>query len=95
MLVKNLPVKRFLRRLLIRMLLDGIAGLHFLAKGEFAFFSAVLKAHFSFYKNLGSMLRKRKKQLPEVNKDIHDEIFNGSLVWHFFFKKQRTFKELK
>ncbi len=95
MLVKNLPEKKFRRRLLIRMLLDGIAGLHFLAKGEFAFFSAVLKAHFSFYKNLGSMLRKRKKQLPEVNKDIHDEIFNGSLVWHFFFKKQRTFKELK
>ena len=94
MLVKNLPEKRFYRRLIIRMLLDGIAGLHFLLKGEFAFFSAVFKAHFSFYSNFGTVLQKRKKLLPSVKKDTHEEIFHRSLVWHFFVKKQRTFKDL-
>jgi GT2 family glycosyltransferase len=94
MLVKNLPKKRFRRRILIRMLLDGVAGLHFLAKGEFAFFSAVLKAHFSFYKSYGQMMKKRKELLPGVKKENHDEIFPGSLVWHFFIKKQRTYSEL-
>jgi len=95
MLVKNLPKKRFKRRILIRMLLDGVAGLHFLAKGEFSFFTAVLKAHFSFYRGLGLMLKKRKELLPGVKKETHDEMFNGSLVWHFFVKKQRRFRELK
>ena len=94
MLVKNLPGKRFHQKLLIRMLLDGVAGLHFLAKGEFAFFSAVIKAHFSFYKSYGQMMKKRKELLPGVKKENHDEIFPGSLVWHFFFKKQRTYSEL-
>ncbi len=94
MLVKNLPERRFPGTLLVRMLLDGVAGLHFLVKGEFAFFTAVLKAHFSFYKTLGSMLRKRKELLKEVKKEKHDEMFCGSLVWHFFVKKQRTYREL-
>ena len=95
MLVKNLSRKRFKRRILFRMILDGIAAAHFLLKGEFGFFGAVAKAHFSFYKGLRSTLKKRKELMPLVKKDWHDEIFNGSLVWHFFFKKQRTFKELK
>ena len=95
MLVKNLPKKRFVRRILFRMVLDGVAGLHFLLKGEFGFFKAVLRAHCSFYKGLGKMKRKRKELLPAVKEDRHKEIFNGSLVWHFFFKKQRTYRELK
>lgn len=94
MLVKNLPKKRFKRRILIRMILDGVAGLHFLVGGEFSFFIAVIKAHFSFYKDLGLMLKKRKELLPGAKKDTHDEMFNGSLVWHFFVRKQKRFSEL-
>ncbi len=95
MLVKNLPKKRFKRRMLIRMILDGIATAHFLVKGEFSFFYAVVKAHFSFYRNLGTMLIKRNKLLPGVKVNSHNEIFKGSLVWHFFIRKRRTYNELK
>jgi len=95
MLVKNLPRKRFVRRILFRMILDGVAAAHFLLKGEFGFFGAVAKAHYSFYRGIGKMRKKRKAFLSLVKKDQHDEIFNGSLVWHFFFKKQRTYRDLK
>jgi GT2 family glycosyltransferase len=95
MLVKNLPRKRFKRRLLFRMILDGVAAAHFLLKGEFGFFGAVAKAHYSFYRSRGKMMKKRKALVPLIKKYQHDEIFNGSLVWNFFFKKQRTFDELK
>ncbi|NPA35325.1 MAG: glycosyltransferase family 2 protein [Chlorobi bacterium] len=94
MLVKNLPRRRFVRRLLLRMILDGVAAVHFLLKGEFGFFAAVAKAHISFYGNFKRMLAKRKSLLPHVVTENHDEMFNGSLVWHFFVKKQRTFREL-
>ena len=94
MLVKNLPKRRFRRRILIRMVLDGVAGLHFVVKGELGFFVAVLKAHISFYKDLGLMLKKRRELLPDIKKETHEEMFNGSLVWHFFVKKQRTYNEL-
>jgi len=95
MLVKNLPKKRFKRRILFRMMLDGVAALHFLVKGEFGFFGAVAKAHYSFYQGFSKMRGKRKELLPLVKKEWHDEIFNGSLVWHFFFRKQRSYRELK
>ncbi len=94
MLVKNLPKRRFKRRILIRMILDGVAAAHFLVKGEFSFFYAVVKAHFSFYKGLRLMLSKRKKLLPDVKVNTHNEIFKGSLVWHFFARKQRRYSEL-
>ena len=49
MLVKNLPKNKILTVLLVRMLLDGLAGIQFITKGKFAHFLVILKAHYSFY----------------------------------------------
>jgi GT2 family glycosyltransferase len=49
MLTKNLPKEKLYPILLGRMVLDGIAGIQFLMKGKFSHFSAILKAHYSFY----------------------------------------------
>ena len=47
--------------LFIRMVLDGLAGVQFLFKGEIKHLIAVLKSHFSFYSNIPSLLKKRFK----------------------------------
>ena len=49
MLVKNLPKNKIFSILLVRMLLDGLAGFQFIYKGKFKHFFAILKAHYSFY----------------------------------------------
>lgn len=59
MLTKNLPKDQLFKILLVRMLLDGIAGIQFLVKGKFNHFVAILKAHFSFYSSFSSTYKKR------------------------------------
>ena len=59
MLSKNLPKKKLISILFVRMLLDGIAGIQFIFKGKFRHFFAVLKAHYSFYSLFTITYRKR------------------------------------
>jgi GT2 family glycosyltransferase len=61
MLTKNLPKDKLYWILFSRMILDGIAGLHFLFEGKFKHFLAIIKAHVSFYSLFSSTLKKRDK----------------------------------
>jgi GT2 family glycosyltransferase len=49
MLTKNVPKENLYGVLFSRMILDGIAGMQFIFQGKFSHFSAILKAHYSFY----------------------------------------------
>lgn len=94
LLYKNLPKKKFFPVLFTRMILDGIAALHFLSTGNFKAFRKVFSAHLSFYKNLKSLKNKRKKLLQHIKKDNHPEIYPDSIIWNFYFKKKKKFSEL-
>ena len=59
MLLKNLPKSWLFPLLFIRLLLDGLAGIHFLVKGEFGHFFAILKAHYHFYRLFSKNYKKR------------------------------------
>ena len=61
LLLKNLPEKRFLR-ISERIILDGLVFFLFLFKLEFKNALAILKAHFSFYKNFTKIACKRYNQ---------------------------------
>lgn len=73
-------------RLIIRMLLDGIAGARFLIQLKPAFLFAILKAHLSFYSNLPRLLKLRKEQ-PKRSGYYQTD----SIVWSYFIKKNKTF----
>ncbi len=95
MMVKNLPGSRLFPIVFARMVLDGVAGLHFITKGEFSFFTAVLKAHFSFYAQLPKVIRQRKQLAPFSLKRHHKEMYPKSIIWAFYMKGLRKFSELK
>ncbi|MES2239057.1 MAG: glycosyltransferase family 2 protein [Bacteroidota bacterium] len=59
MLVKNLPKEHLYSVLFTRMLLDGVAGMHFLLQGKFSHCLAILKAHFYFYHLFSITYKKR------------------------------------
>ncbi len=59
MLHKNLPSSHLYKVLIIRLLLDGAAGLRFLAQGKPRHLAAVVKAHFAFYKRFRANALKR------------------------------------
>ncbi|NHN24516.1 glycosyltransferase family 2 protein [Flavobacterium jejuense] len=88
MLVKNLPGTKIIPILFLRLILDGIAGVHFLFQGKLVHFWAVLKAHFSFYWFLPKYLKKRSI----TNRKKYFLI--SSIVFQYFVKKRNTFSKL-
>jgi len=88
MLLKNLPKNKLISNLLIRMILDGIAGLKFLLQGKFFHFVAILKAHFSFYRHSIAFYNKRSFIQNENYYKVN------SIVYLYFVKKKKQFLEL-
>jgi GT2 family glycosyltransferase len=84
-LVKNTDSSVFVRTV-IRMKLDGIAALRFLLQLKPQHFFAILKAHGTFYMNIGRLLKQRK-QLPKRPKYYQ----KNSIIWSYFIKKNKTF----
>lgn len=88
MLTKNLPQKKLFPILFTRMLLDGIAGLRFLFKGQFHHFYAILKAHHQFYKQFLKFYRKRKPY------NYNNYYTISSIIVRFFITKEKTYTKL-
>lgn len=89
-LYKNIAGVKSFGIIFIRLCMDGMAGIRFLLKGSFSHCFAIIQAHFSFYKNIGKMRRKRRKY--SSNKSyftIH------SIVIQYFLFKNRNFDRLK
>ena len=94
MLFKNLPRHQFTRIFFARMVLDGVAAAKFILGFNFREFRAVVKAHFSFYQNLGKLMRKRKEIQKQVIVKNHPEVYQQSIMWKFFIQKKRRFSDL-
>ena len=95
MIFKNMPSKYFYLRIFCRMVMDGIAALSFLAKGQFKDFKAVFKAHISFYANIPQLLKKRAeiKKLPN-SQTILPSIYKLSIIWEVLKRKKIKFSDL-
>jgi hypothetical protein len=89
MLLKNLPVYA-LPIIFIRMLLDGVAGIKFISEGKFSHCWAIIKAHFSFYSRIPSVLLNRKKTM-KISKSL---MYSKSILVEYFIKKNKTYSNL-
>ncbi len=88
--VKNVPKKWFLFVVFSRLVLDGLAGIKFIFELRPIHTWAIIKAHFSFYKNFNKFLKKRKKLQKKENYNLHT-----SIVWQYFFLGRNKFEDLK
>lgn len=93
LLYKNLTPKKRLGTILIRMLLDGLAGLQFLSKGEFRQIFAILKAHKDFYAYV--LFERNKENLASELEKRAVTSYAGSIVWDYFVRKIAKFSDLK
>ncbi len=89
MLVKNVNSSKVWVILFVRLLLDGIAGLSFLIQGKWKHTLAIVKAHLSFYCLLPSYVNNQSKN----KKNIRYYLIK-SIVWNYFIRKNRIFKNL-
>ncbi|VAV84058.1 Glycosyltransferase [hydrothermal vent metagenome] len=74
---------------LIRLLLDGIAGVKFIINFKPAHTLTIIKAHFSFYKHLPNLLKQRKA-LNQRSKYYT----KTSIVWSYFTLRKKHFNSL-
>lgn len=90
LLYKNLPKEQLYRTFLVRLILDGVAGIKFLLEGDFHDFIAVIEAHLYFYRNL-SKLRKKRKALMQSPVSM---IYNKNIVMEHYFRRLNKFSDL-
>ncbi|WP_037319577.1 glycosyltransferase family 2 protein [Salegentibacter sp. Hel_I_6] len=90
MLLKNVPSANVYTILLMRMVLDGIAGIKFLAEGKFAHLYAILQAHSAFYRNFKKINSKRKR-----NSKTEKYFQIKSIIWSYFCLSKKEFSKLK
>jgi GT2 family glycosyltransferase len=87
MLIKNDRSGFLFSKFIMRLVLDGIAGLVFFLKGNGKDTLAVVQAHFAVYKKLADILEKRKKL---GNKRKHmKEIYLHSIVFESFVQGKK------
>ncbi len=72
-----------------RLVLDGIAGLHFLIKGQFKHLFSVIKAHYSYFGSI-SKLNKKRKKLAKLSYNDLAGVINISIIWEYFVKKNKN-----
>lgn len=86
MMVKNLPDDQLVKLILIRLCLDGIAGIQFLLKGKFKHCWAIVKAHFAFY----SLMKRNYNKRGTIQKSNY--FYTKSIVYSYFIKGNKVFQ---
>ncbi len=93
-IIKNLPAGKLVRILFARLLLDIIAAVYFLIKLDPGEAFAVMKAYLSLIGNWRTIIRSRKELVEKIKPGFHKEIFPGSIVWNYYFRKIREYSKL-
>lgn len=94
LLYKNLPDRNFTLRLFMRKILDGVAAILFLFRGDRGSFSAVWKAHRDAGQVRENLLRKREAIKSAGNSEPEGLILNKSIVFEFYIKRNKTYNSI-
>ena len=93
LLYKNLPEDKLFKVCFTRKILDGIAAVKFFFGFNFKDAFAVFRAHIDFYKTKKRFKPKRKQNLKSTITNNHSTIFNKNIVWQYYAKGNKTFKD--
>lgn len=89
LIFKHLDSRELAYKLPLRIILDWLAAVFFLFRGEWPNFMSVLRAHRHFFRQLGSLRRKRRV-IREANpsyprKNIHP----GLIIFDYYLRKKK------
>jgi len=84
-LAKNSPKNKGFGLIFTRLCLDGLAGVKYLFELSPLHTIAIIKAHFSFYRHLYKILKKRNLVKPKVN-----YYQTKSIVWDYYLSNKKV-----
>ncbi len=99
-LIKNESPSKLLWLIPWRLVLDGIAGIMFILKGQFKSCLAIIQAHFAMYKNYSKMKRKRRHYDDLIQKvSISPSpnltgMYSKSIIWQYYIRRKKTYNKL-
>ncbi|MCF8447953.1 MAG: hypothetical protein K9H61_13265, partial [Bacteroidia bacterium] len=98
LMLKNYEAKNMWSRTMVHVFLDYIAFAQSLATMQFQVARGIVAAHFWILKNLSLIARERravqaKRTVTDAQIDLN--LYQGSIVWAYFFKGIKTYKNLK
>jgi GT2 family glycosyltransferase len=93
-LLKNLPLSEAVPIIFMRLVLDGVAAMKGLLAGDVVYLWTIARSHFSFYTRIPYALRSRRKLKQRPYRSLQG-VYGGSVVWHYFVRKVKTFRELE
>lgn len=94
LLYKNLPEERLQRVMRVRFWLDALASLQFLLKGQWASFRAVWRARRDFRRLRSDFAPARSENLRLAVLSPVPEQSTFSLLWQYYVKGKKTWKQL-
>ena len=90
LLTKNMPSRWYFTLIPLRLGLDLLAALSFLAGGKRADARAVCRAHLAFLKNF----REVRKQAASLPGKLPKGMYKGSIAFTYFLRGKKTFQEI-
>ncbi len=99
-LFKNDHFLNLIWKIPVRLILDGVAGIKMLTEGNHKGTFAIIKAHFSFYGNIFSLIGKRSTVRKQVNscsigKKDKSGWHSKSILLRYYLFGKKTFSKLK
>lgn len=96
-LIKYLPSANLFPVLLIRWILDTLAGIRFVLKFEPANAFTIVRAHFYIYGHLMSLIRKRKEVSARFSRRSLRQlpgVYKGSIIFAYYLQWKHKFSDL-
>jgi GT2 family glycosyltransferase len=93
LIIKHFHPRSLLWKLPLRLMLDWVAAIVFLFGHPRATMS-VFSAHASVLAIIGKTLAKRRTLGADLPYHV-TQVYKGSVVWNYFLRNQKTFRELK
>jgi len=98
--LKNEPVAKLLWLVPARLVLDGLAAALFLAQGKITHIGSIVRAHWSFFRQIPATWRKRRQCQEWIEQcSISDQpnltaVYPRSIIWQFFGRGKRRYNQL-
>lgn len=94
LIIKNMPFARALWVVLVRLILDGLAGVKFVLDGKPKATLMIVKAHWTFFARFGFYFKKRGNS-PKISPKSLPGFVNRSMVFQYFAKGVKHYSDIK
>lgn len=95
MIYKNAPLKMLVEVLLVRLVLDAAAAVHFMVQRKWKHAQAVGNAYSDFINMMPAFKHKRKENMRKTVQTNIPQLYKGSILFDFYAKKKRKYTELR